>query len=685
VEEKYIKVYSEVNEMRFKLSEYEARMAHSEEMLDVLKHATNSEISDRIIEMSDKMSQIRKSELQHKREAEEYGEKLNYSENRISQQKRNIVDMEETVAELEAKMHRKEEEWRRADNERQKKFFDAQFVNFETENRYKGYVDDSEVREKYKKETLLAPPAGEFLIKKEDVRIMQAKLRNQEDEISNLRAQIISKEKQLDRLREWQLEDNLLSEDEKLRDIIDSNKVKIDQMHEKETVEMAQAATKTISMLKELVENKTSQIKRKEEIINDLKNKLIEQAQQNATDMVRLGQKVAEASKAQSDAEHTFHKTEFKVDNRAYEANSRNQLVNLCMEKDREIQDLADKITELERAKRYLLDTKDDQERERAMRTTDAMAGNQSKKVSDLRRHIDILTKKLESKEKVQDRLNDTIKEITDKLIKLEQAKGITDEDVKMDRLTRDKDKTVGAENPSRIEELEKMLRQKERRLITTTQKSKLQEKELRELKEKLLKMKEIESDLREEVKNSLSMRQKLIDQYEAEKREVKRKERLAKKEVEAQDTGKTSLELRAMVKQVSRENKVLKTQTKPIIAYNSESKAFEYIGEPAPLKNESHPCESIDELLYEIKEWLKINDRLTVPTIFNNFDYNKSGFIEKELLIPIFARLGIKLHEKEINMLFNCLNKEDEFVCKYRPLVVELTTGPRQLEFIHE
>lgn len=671
--------------MRFRLSEYEARMAHSEEMLDVLKHATDSEISDRIIEMSDKLSQIRRSELHHKREAEEYGEKLNYSENRISQQKRNIVDLEETVAELEAKMHRKEEEWRRADNERQKKFFDAQFVNFETENRYKGYVDDSEVRDKYKKETLMAPPAGEFLIKKEDVRIMQAKLRNQEDEISNLRAQVISKEKQLDRLREWQLEDNLLSEDEKLRDIIDSNKVKIDQMHEKETAEMAQAASKTITMLNELVENKTNQIKRKEEIIKDLKDKLIEQAKQNATEIVRLNSMLADASKAQSDAEHTYHKTEFKVDSRAYEATSRAQLINLCNEKDKEIQNLADKIVELERAKNYLLSAKDDQERERALRATDEMAGNQSKKVADLRRHIDILTKKLESKEKVQDRLNDTIKEITDKLIKLEQTKGITDEDVKMDRLTRDKDKKAGVENPSRIEELEKMLRQKERRLLTTTQKSKAQEKELRELKEKLLKMKEAESDLKEEVKNSLAMRQKLIDQHEAEKREIKRKERLAKKEAEAQDTGKTSLELRALVKQVNRENKVLKTQTKPVIAYNSESKTFEYIGEPSPLKEESQPCESVDELLNEIKEWLRINDRLTVPSIFNNFDYNKSGFIEKDFLVPIFARLGIKLHEKEVDMLFNCLNKEDNFLCKYRPLVIELTTGPRQLEFISE
>ena len=117
-------------------------MEHSEEMLSVLRNSTDSEVSERLIEMSEKLSQIRRNELRSKREAEEYAEKSQYSEKRINQQKCNIVDLEDQLAELEAQLHRKEEEWRRADNERQKKFFDAQFVNFETENRYKGFVDD---------------------------------------------------------------------------------------------------------------------------------------------------------------------------------------------------------------------------------------------------------------------------------------------------------------------------------------------------------------------------------------------------------------------------------------------------------------------------------------------------------------------------------------------------------------
>jgi len=659
-------------------------------MLSVLRNSTDSEVSERLIEMSEKLSQIRRNELRSKREAEEYAEKSQYSEKRINQQKCNIVDLEDQLAELEAQLHRKEEEWRRADNERQKKFFDAQFVNFETENRYKGFVDDKEVREKYNKKDLTSPPVGEFMIKKSDVRIMQAKVRNHEDEISNLRAQVISKEKQLDRLREWQLEDNLLSQDEQLKDIIDSNKVKVDQMHEKETAEMAQAAHKTIHVLKEITENKTNQCKRLEEIIKEMKEKMNAQKTEDTNEIIRLNEQMTEALKAKSNAENTFHQTEFKVDARAYEANSRRDLVNLCHEKDRQIQDLFERITELENSKKYLINNRDEFERDRSILSSDNISNEQSKKIAALRKHIDTLTKKLNSKESVQERLNDTIRQITDKLIKLEQAKGITDEDMKMDKLTKQNKDTKAAtgatENPSRIEELEKMLKQKERRLLTTTQKSKLQEKEMRELKEKHLQMKEAETELKDEIKKSLQMRQKLIDQHETEKREIKRKERKAKKEAEAKEpVSKNNLELKAMVKHVSRENKVLKNQSNPVIKYNNETKAFEYIGEPAPLRDGGVPCQDINELLDEIKEWLKINERLTVSTVFNSFDINKSGFIERDTLKPIFARLGIKIHEREVEMLFNCLNKDDPDLCKYRPLVREITTGPHQIEFMPE
>lgn len=235
-------------------------MEHSEQMLHLLRNATDSEVFERLIEMSDKLSQIRRSELRSKREAEENSEKANYAERRANQLKKNIVDLEDQVSTLESNLHRKEEEWRRADNERQKKFFDSQFVNFETEKRYIGYGDDKGcVIDKLKSDELNAPPVGEYIVKKSDVRMMQAKIRNYEEEINNLQAQIISKERQLDRVREWKIEDDLLSEDDKIKDVIDVNKAKYERHLEDEQKEMTQAAYKTIKTLQELVETKTVQ------------------------------------------------------------------------------------------------------------------------------------------------------------------------------------------------------------------------------------------------------------------------------------------------------------------------------------------------------------------------------------------------------------------------------------------
>jgi len=79
------------------------------------------------------------------------------------------------------------------------------------------------------------------------------------------------------------------------------------------------------------------------------------------------------------------------------------------------------------------------------------------------------------------------------------------------------------------------------------------------------------------------------------------------------------------------------------------------------------------------------VNHRLTVETIFTTFDYNRSGFLEKGLFYKIFTRLGIDLYEEEIDLLFNCLNKDDPDLALYRPLVIEITTGPKQIEFIPE
>ncbi|CAI2367120.1 unnamed protein product [Moneuplotes crassus] len=684
-EEKYIKIYSEMSSMGHKMAEYEARLEHSEDMLDMMKNATDSEISDRIIEMADKLQFLRKNELKSKREAEELQERANYSEKRIAQQKRDIIELEDQVAEIESKFHRKQEEWIRADNVRQKKFFDAQFTNFETEGRYKGYVDDTEVRAKYSKEDLTTPPVGDFVVKKADVRIMQAKVRNQEDEISNLRAQVISKEKQLDRLREWQIEDNLLSEDERIKDVIDSNKAKVEQMHENETKEITQAAHKTIRMLQEMVENKSAQIKRKEDIIKDIQERMNLQKQEDTREIVRLTHELNDARKAQTDLEFHPHKTEVKFETRMYDAKKRTELIALLNEKDGLIAKQDDDITALQKKFDYLKKAKDEDNLSRRVRDTDMMTYDQNKNVASLRREIATLNKKLQSRKKVEKALEKTIEDITIKLQKLEKMKGITSEDVKMAKLQEKEDPSLDA---LKIKELESALDKERSKLVSVKQINNNHKADKNKMKQEILLLKERETELQEEVTQGLKMKQKLADQFDRERVEFKRKLRQIKKGEEESKEDKpsgTNLDLRTMMKQVQRENKLLKSQANPVIAYNSENKAFEFIGQPKKL-SESGPCESVQDLVHEIKEWLKINNRLTVPAIFKTFDYNRSGFMEKDLFPKVLERLGIDLYEEEVDLLFNCLkSEENEDLARYRPLVVEITTGPNQIEFIPE
>ena len=570
VEEKYMVMYSEQNNLKNKIAEYEARMDHSEQMLHLLRNATDSEVFERLIEMSDKLSQIRRSELRSKREAEENSEKANYAERRATQLKRNIVDLEDQLSTLESNMHRKEEEWRRADNERQKKFFDAQFVNFETEKRYIGYGEDKGfVIDKLKNENLSAPPVGEYIVKKSDVRMMQAKIRNYEEEINNLQTQIISKERQLDRIREWKLEDDLLSEDEKMKDVIDGNKSKYEQHQEAEQKEMAQAAYKTIKTLQELIETKTTQWKNKEEIIKQMQEKLNLQKQQDTSEIVRLNEELNKALKQGSSRENSYREVKVTINNGQYETIPRRELENICYQKDDQIENLSRQIATLTRDKELLLQTKGDHANDKPIEFNDISS---SRKVRALQIDVDRLTKEIRRKEKYEKKLNATINEITDKLVKLEQMKGITKDEMNIANIT---SKNAGkvtdtTGNDDKIVELDKMLKAKENRLLITTQRLKTLETDFNESKAELLKLKESETSLKQEVKNNLIMKQKLIDDFQSERRELKKLTREAQKLAEtggAQATG-ANLELKLQIKQLEKEIVSLKSQARPVIAY---------------------------------------------------------------------------------------------------------------------
>lgn len=104
-----------------------AKAEHFQELLEVLQKSKQSELSDRLIAMSERIQSMRLNEMRAVRELNEVKEKNDYLARLLRASTDNVKKLEEKCAEMESKMMKREEEFRRADNERMRKFFNARF------------------------------------------------------------------------------------------------------------------------------------------------------------------------------------------------------------------------------------------------------------------------------------------------------------------------------------------------------------------------------------------------------------------------------------------------------------------------------------------------------------------------------------------------------------------------------
>ena len=155
-------------------------------------------------------------------------------------------------------------------------------------------------------------------------------------------------------------------------------------MHEEESREMAQAAYKTIKTLQELVEDKNKQNKRKESIINDLKQRMVEQKQEDTREILRLNDELGKALKERSEVDYSFRETHISREHKEYEAISRRELERLVYQKDDEIENLANQVASLKREKDYLLENKYAAERDTYDTKNDKLADRSNKTSSCL-------------------------------------------------------------------------------------------------------------------------------------------------------------------------------------------------------------------------------------------------------------------------------------------------------------
>ena len=104
-----------------------AKAENAQELLDVLQRSKQSDLGDRMIALSDRLQSMKLGEMRAVRELNEVKEKNNYISRLLRTSSDSVKTLEQKVAEFESRMSKRDEEFRRADNERMRRFFNARF------------------------------------------------------------------------------------------------------------------------------------------------------------------------------------------------------------------------------------------------------------------------------------------------------------------------------------------------------------------------------------------------------------------------------------------------------------------------------------------------------------------------------------------------------------------------------
>eukprot|EP00743_Colponemidia_sp_Colp-15_P008540 GILK01009293.1.p1 GENE.GILK01009293.1~~GILK01009293.1.p1 ORF type:complete len:1971 (-),score=574.63 GILK01009293.1:67-5757(-) len=132
LEESNAKLRAEKAELIGKFEEADSRAKSTQELLDTLRSGTADDLSDKLVELSNRISEVRLSELRALRQTAVSKEKEEYLLRINQTQTETISKLESEVAKWEMQLSQKEQEFRQREDERQKLFFNARkdgFVN----------------------------------------------------------------------------------------------------------------------------------------------------------------------------------------------------------------------------------------------------------------------------------------------------------------------------------------------------------------------------------------------------------------------------------------------------------------------------------------------------------------------------------------------------------------------------
>jgi len=268
ITEKFVSVTKDNIKLKNEIDTMKGKVEYSEVLSIRLKIGNNDEKSKKMIELSDLLAKSKLNEAIIARENVFLKEREAYYEKLVEFTNNSAKNLEQQNIELESKNQKNEINFKKKDEERQKKFF-QQLEGLKMYD-FKYFADKKNQGSLTGQDNMISVHKENETLKKE--------LSEYENKVKTLHDIISKKDNELKRL------DTIYNEGDKLNpnnsqlsqfnsknpQILNANQ--LDLINEDETRKFAQTAHKTIKTLQEMLNMKNTQINRKDQIIENLKN-----------------------------------------------------------------------------------------------------------------------------------------------------------------------------------------------------------------------------------------------------------------------------------------------------------------------------------------------------------------------------------------------------------------------------
>ncbi|CAG9327185.1 unnamed protein product [Blepharisma stoltei] len=491
LEDETRRLRGELLDLESKSEEAKIMKNAAEEIYQLIKTGSSDDISDRLVEMAERMSQLRLNELKAKREMGHSKEKEEYYARIHVQDMDNIRTLEQEVARWESVLAKKEEAWRKKDDERQKMLLNPKF-QIHTSDGFQPKITPGEVKKK----------DDDIATLKEQLRIAENTIKIRNEQINHLTAVRNEAERAGTGLTQ---ESRTIFSREELIKITGEN----------EADQLAQAANATIKTLNEMIDNKNAQLERKEAQIQKLQQDLVRAQQESVREAHRLAEELqTRTTGAMANLQGAINASNIRS---RPSSSYRPDLDVLLQDRDSRLNYLigqlkgAEKIKEqnerlLNQLRKELEDTKYELNIEKAKNTGEGY-----------KKELELAKKQLQIKDKELQGLKKSLAELKDDLLKAAETNEVKEKDLREKALRENSDNSVIAQNMAKAQQ----------RIETLTKQMKEAREEINRLKTEKIEVAERETKAKEENKRIVDnqmKKQEMLNKLMKENNELKKR-----------------------------------------------------------------------------------------------------------------------------------------------------------------